>query len=246
MQADGVRIETSITTPSRAVLGLITNWSIMNHSYHRRIFGVLLLASMLAIFPGCIGAVSQLLYVIKGHKMPPAFEGLEGKRIAVVCVSDASAYGPDPLTYSVSNALSVKLARGLKESTIVPVTKIEEWIDTHGWDERDFVELGEGVDVDAVVAIDIASYTIHDGSTLFKGRADVTATVYNIEKEGQIEHHYGPKLFEYPKTGRPAIQTTARQFEALYLGQLVTNLSNQFCEYDKLDSFAADAILNTP
>ena len=205
---------------------------------------MLLLASVLTVFPGCVGAVSQLLYVLKGHSVPAEFGGLEGKKIAVVCVSDASAYGPDPLTYSVSNALSVKLARGLKDSTVVPVSKVEQWIDTNGWDERDFVTLGQGVGVDAVVAVDIADYTIHEGSTLFKGRSDVTATVYNIQKEGQIEHHYGPKIFEFPKTGRPAIQTTDRKFEAMYLGQLVIHLANQFCEHDHLDSFAADAIQN--
>jgi hypothetical protein len=216
----------------------------MNQSFNRRISVMLLLASALLVFPGCLGAVTQLMYVLKGHNVPGEFQGLQGKKIAVVCVSDASAYGPDPLTYSISNALSVKLARGLKGSTVVPVTKVEEWIDTHGWDERDFVALGEGVEVDAVVAIDIASYSIHEGATLFKGRADVTATVYNIEKEGQIDHHYGPKIFEYPKTGRPAIQTTDRQFEAMYLGQLVIHLSNQFCEHDHLDSFASDAIMN--
>ncbi len=205
---------------------------------------MLLLAVALVVFPGCLGAMTQLMYVIKGHTLPASFSGLEKKKIAVVCVSDASAYGPDPLTYSVSNALGIKLARGLKDSSVVPVSKVEEWIDTHGWDERDFVALGEGVGVDAVVAVDIASYTIHDGSTMFKGRADVTATVYNIEKEGQIDHHYGPKIFEYPKTGRPAIQTTDRQFEAMYLGQLVIHLANQFCDHDKLDSFASDAIMN--
>lgn len=204
----------------------------------------LLFASALMVFPGCMGAMSQLLYVLKGHNVPAEYQGLEEKRIAVVCVSDASAYGPDPLTYSVSNALSVKLARGLKESTVVPVSKIEEWIDTNGWDESDFVALGKGLGVDAVVAVEIASYTIHEGSTMFKGKADVTATVYNIAKEGQIEHHYGPQIFEYPKTGRPAIQTTDRQFEAMYLGQLVIHLSNQFCEHDHLDSFATDAIMN--
>ena len=215
----------------------------MNQSFNRRTSVLLLLASALLVFPGC-GAMAQLMYVLKGHNVPAEFQGLEGKKIAVVCVSDASAYGPDPLTYSISNAMSVKLARGLKDSTVVPVTKVEEWIDTHGWDERDFVALGQGVDVDAVVAIDIASYSIHEGATLFKGRADVTATVYNIRNGGQVEHHYGPKIFEYPSAGRPAIQTTDRQFEAMYLGQLVIHLSNQFCEHDHLDSFASDAILN--
>ena len=64
---------------------------------------------------GCTSAISTLMYVIKGHTMPATYGGLEEKKIAVVCISDASAYGPDTLTYTISNALSVKLAQGLDE-----------------------------------------------------------------------------------------------------------------------------------
>lgn len=188
--------------------------------------------------------MSQLMYVIKGTNVPASYAGLNEKRVAVVCVSDASAYGPDPLTYTISNALSVKLARGLKKSMVIPVTKIEQWIDTHGWDQRDFTQLGKGVEADVVVAVDVSSYTIHEGSTMFKGKSDVTVTVYDVEKEGEIDFHYGPKFYEFPKTGRPAIQTTDREFEAMYLGQLVIHLANQFVDHDKMDAFAADAIMN--
>lgn len=193
---------------------------------------------------GCMGVMSQLMYVIKGTNVPASYAGLNEKRVAVVCVSDASAYGPDPLTYTISNALSVKLARGLKKSMVIPVTKIEQWIDTHGWDQRDFTQLGKGVEADVVVAVDVSSYTIHEGSTMFKGKSDVTVTVYDVEKEGEIDFHYGPKFYEFPKTGRPAIQTTDREFEAMYLGQLVIHLANQFVDHDKMDAFAADAIMN--
>ncbi len=194
---------------------------------------------------GCTGVMSQLLYVIKGHTRPAAFQGLEEKRIAVVCISDASAYGPDPLAYTISNALSLKLAQGLKkESVVIPVPVIEQWIDTNGWDQRDFLALGKGVGANSVVVVDVASYTIHEGSTMFKGKSDLTATVYNIDKEGQVEFHYGPKIFEYPTHGRPAIQTSEREFETVYLGQLVLDLAKQFTPHDHLDTFANDAILN--
>lgn len=189
--------------------------------------------------------MSQLLYVIKGHTLPAAYDGLEEKKIAVVCISDASAYGPDTLTYTISNALSIKLAQGLKEdSVIIPVTYTEQWIDTNGWDGRDFLALGKGVGANAVVAVDVQSYSIHEGSTMFKGKSDITATVYNIDKEGQVDFHYGPKLFEYPEYGRPAIQTSEREFETIYLSQLITDLANQFTPHDHMESFANDAILN--
>ena len=210
-----------------------------------RLFLTLLISFGMLSSLGCTSAISTLMYVIKGHTMAAVYDGLEGKKIAVVCVSDASAYGPDTLTYTISNALSVKLAQGLgQKSVVVPVVRIEQWIDTNGWDQRDFLSLGKGLGANAVVAVDLASYTIHDGSTLFKGKSDVTATVYNIDKEGQVDFQYGPKIFEYPKQGRPAIQTNERAFETMYLGQLVIDLAKQFTPHDHLDSFANDAILN--
>jgi len=210
-----------------------------------RLFFTLLITFGLLTSLGCAGAISQLIYVIKGHTVPAAYSGLENKKVAVVCISDASAYGPDPLTYTISNALSVKLAQGLEEeSVIVPVSIVEQWIDTNGWDGRDFQALGEGLGVDAVVAVDMKSYTIYEGSTMFKGKSDITATVYNIAKGGQVDFNYGPKIFEFPTHGRPAIQTTEREFETMYLGQLVLDLAKQFTPHDHLDSFANDAILN--
>lgn len=211
---------------------------------NRLIFTALISIGMLTSL-GCAKTISQLVYVIKGHSAPAAYSGLEEKKIAVVCISDASSYGPDPLTYTISSALSMKLAQGLKEeSVIVPVSRVEQWIDTHGWDGRDFLALGKGLGVDAVVAVDMKSYSIYEGSTMFKGKSDVTATVYNIAKGGQVDFNYGPRIFEYPTHGRPAIQTTEREFETMYLGQLVIDLSNQFTPHDHLESFANDAIMN--
>ena len=192
---------------------------------------------------GCMGAMAQLMYVIKGHQIEPAYGGLEGKRVAVVCVSDASAYGPDTLTYTIAQAVSMKLARSVSDIQVVSPGKIESWIDTHGWNENEFVELGEGIEADMVVAIEVASYSIHEGSTLYKGRSDITATIYDIETGGQVPFVYGPKHFTFPQHGRPAIQTSEREFEALYLAQLTIDIVNQFAPYDKLDNVAADAIM---
>lgn len=201
-----------------------------------------LLAVGLVCQTGCVGALAQLIYTVKGHDVQPNFKGLNGKRVAVVCVSDASAYGPDTLTYTVAQAVGIRLANGLDdESQIIAPSKIEEWRDINNWNETEYVELGKGVDADMVVAIEIASYSLTEGSTLFKGRADVTVTVYDIEKDGQVPYSATPEHFVFPKHGRPAIQTTEREFEAFYLSQLTTMISNHFLVHDKLESFARDA-----
>lgn len=191
---------------------------------------------------GC--ALSHLLYTLKGHQVDPAFAGLDEKRVAVVCVSDNSAYGPDTLTYTMSQMVGIKLANGLKDgSEVIAPVKIEEWIDENDWNETEYVELGKGVEADMVVAIEIASYSLTEGSTLFKGRSDVTVTVYDIEKDGQVPYSTTPTHFVFPKHGRPAIQTTEREFEAFYLAQLTNMIANKFIVHDRLESFANDATM---
>ena len=191
---------------------------------------------------GCVGFLSQVIYTIRGNMIDADFEGLDGKRVAVVCVSDASAYGPDTLTYTVAQAVGIKLANGLEpDSQIIAPSRIEDWIDNNGWNETEYVELGKGVGAEMVVAIEIASYSLNEGSTLFKGRSDVTVTVYDIEKDGQVPYSSTPDHFVFPRHGRPAIQTSEREFEAYYLAQLTTMIANHFMAHDKLESFARDA-----
>ncbi len=192
---------------------------------------------------GCIGALAEILYVIKGHKIPAAYSGLEDKRVAVVCVSDASAYGPDTLTYTVSKVIGMKLAQSVKKIRVVPAHEIENWVDTNGWDETDFVALGKGVNAEVVLAVEISSYSIHEGATIFKGRADVTATVFDVTNGGQVAFVHGPKHFTFPENGRPAIQTTDRQFEAIYLAKLTEHITRQFYDHDMELTVAEDASL---
>jgi hypothetical protein len=193
---------------------------------------------------GCINEMAQLMYIIKGHQVPPKFEGLEGKRVAVLCVSDASAYGPDTLTYTVSRNVGIKIARGVKEVAVIGQRKIESWIDEHGWEESSVVPLGQGVKADVLVVIEIGSYSIHEGATIFKGNADLTVTVYDIEKDGQVSFADGPSIFSFPENGRPAIQTSDRQFEAFFLARLTEHISRLFVAYDRMETFADDAMMN--
>lgn len=191
---------------------------------------------------GCIRQMAQLLYVIKGHQIPAKFPGLEDKRVAVVCISDESAYGPDTLTYTVSKYVCVKLSQGLKKGEIISPVKVENWVDEHGWDPTEVVDLGNDLQADAVLVIEVGSYSIHEGATIFKGRADISTTVYDIEKNGQVTFAHGPEEYTFPKNGRASIQTSDRKFEAFYLARLTDHISKLFIPHDKMESFADDAI----
>ena len=204
--------------------------------------GLVLLMTALIASTGCIGALSQLIYVVKGTNVEPSYKGLEDSTVAVVCVSDASAYGPDILTTTVAQAVAIKMQRTGRDINVIPATTVNDWIDRNGWDERDFANLGEGVGAEKVVAIEIGAYSIHEGSTLYKGRTDLSVTVYDIENGGTIDFLYGPTEYSFPKNGRPAIQTSDRQFEAFFLANLTENIAHQFCPYDRVDQVARDAI----
>ncbi len=201
----------------------------------------ILLLGILVVFPGCVGALAQLIYTIKGHDIDPNYDGLEGKRIAVICLSDDSAYGPDTLTYILSNAVGTRLASKLPAgSEVISPARVEAWIDENGWNESEFVRLGEGIGAEKVVAIEVSSYSLKEGSTLYKGRCDVTVTVHDIEKDGQVPFVFGPEHYVFPRDARPAIQTTEREFEAFYLAQLTNVIANQFIVSDGRDLFASD------
>ncbi|MCH2180365.1 MAG: hypothetical protein MK108_00025 [Mariniblastus sp.] len=192
---------------------------------------------------GCMGGLAQLLYVMKGHKIPAEYSDLEGKRVAVVCISDASAYGPDTLTDTISKLVGMKLQNGVKGIKIIPAKTIEDWADRNTWDETDFYAIGQGVQADVVVGIQIADYSIKEGSTLYQGRCEVTATVFDIENEGQVSYSIGPDEFQFPEQPRPAIQTNDRKFEAVFLAKLTEFISRRFCAYDRLEMVADDASL---
>lgn len=197
---------------------------------------------LLGTLAGC-GTFAQFMYAIKGMEVKAAYPGLKDSRVAVVVVSDASSYGPDSLTRVVGRALGARLSEKVKGITVVSHQTIENWQDTHGWNEIDFVALGKSVKADKVVAIEIDSYSIREGSTMFKGRAMITTSVYDIANEGQIVFNKGPGEYQFPKShGRPAISTNPRQFETAYLSMLVDSIARNFHKHDRTDTVAEDAI----
>ncbi len=205
------------------------------------VFSMALAALLLG---GCIATTAQLLHVIHGLKVKAEYPGLKNSRVAIVCVSDASSYGPNKLTSTVSQALASILAREVKNIEIVPHAEIEHWKDSNGWNEIDFVEIGKGLEADKVVAIEIGSYSIHEGTTMYKGRATVKTTVYDIEQDGSIEFSQGPAEYQFPKShGRPSLSTSEQQFEAVYLGKLVENISRSFYDSERVDAVAEDATI---
>ena len=192
---------------------------------------------------GCIGTLANLFYVLKGHEIPAEYAEFKEQRVAVVVNTKASAYGPDELADTLERFITMKLATNVPDIQIVPEVEIANWFDINGTDSSRLAEMGKSVQADFVLSINLDDYTIREGSTIYKGKSEITIAVVDC-KSGNTTYAVGPDLMEYPRDGRPAIQTNDRKFETFYLAWLSEQIAQQFYKHDANKNFADDAALN--
>ena len=188
---------------------------------------------------GC-GTDAQVLYFVKGHDIPAAYSGFEDKRVAIVVNTESSSFGPDSLSDTMKRYLHLKLATNISSVQIVSDTEVRNWMDLNDSDGSDLVELGKAVGADLVLAVDIDDYRIRQGRTIHKGQADVEVSVVEVAT-GNPTFSYGPEHLEYPENGRPALNTTDRQFQVFYLSWLTERIARNFYKHDGLTDVAEDA-----
>lgn len=214
---------------------------------HRRVLRSVLflgLAVGLASSGGCVGLTAQMLYWIKGgNKIDPEFAGMKGKRVAVVCVSNASAYGPN----SFCSLLERRVGQALKEQgdkiEVVPADDIADWIDSNDWNQMDYREIGRGVKADMVLGLDLANLRLHEGQTLYQGRVTLTATVYDMQDGGKVVFRRTIPDFTFPQNGpRHATEMSEARFRSLFVEVLAKHVAKYFCEYQFEEDFAKDAM----
>jgi hypothetical protein len=200
------------------------------------------LALVLAGNVGCFGIAAQLGWMLWGRYEKAEYDGLKDKRVAVVVVSDASSYGPNVMTKMLATHISTYLNNNVKNIEMINQSEIEKWKDANNWQIADYVELGRALNADRIVAVEISSYSLTEGQTLYKGRANMTVSVYDLEKNGIHSYVRGPENFEFPKThGRPAISSTQQQFESVFLQIMAEDIAKRFYKHEIIDNFAGDA-----
>src|SRR5688500_7645848 len=112
----------------------------MNRSllYAARLSAWLLLASVLASSSGC-AATSLVNYWLNGfHMMDAKFAGLEGKRVAVVCLDGNSLRGPASEANDLAKAVKTTIAYHVPEIQIVRQSEIADWMDSQNQDLTDY------------------------------------------------------------------------------------------------------------
>jgi len=198
-------------------------------------------AILLVSLPGC-GPVATLAWLIHGPEMIPAeFDGLKGKRVAVVCLDANSLSGPGGEADSVAKAVALTLQKHVPDIKMVRQSEVADWLDRQGDDVTDFRDVGRGVKADMVVGIDLLSFNLHEGQTLLKGRSKVGVKVYDMTKGGELVYESAPKEIAWPENGARHVTENEPQFRTNFTYMLADRIARDFYSVELTENFSEDA-----
>jgi hypothetical protein len=212
-------------------------------SRSRVAYGILAVAvGVTVLSSGCVGFMSALGYWSGGGMKEAEYDGLQSKRVAVVCMSSGSGFGPGTDVLLLAQSVGALLRQNVEEIDVVRSDEIADWVDRNDWDEFDYAEVGRGVEADMVVAIELSEFGLYEGQTLYKGRAGLIIRVFDMEKGGeQVFRRTLPEL-AFPANGAyPTTEMSESKFRRAFIQMLAQQAAKYFYDYDMIYDFAGDS-----
>ena len=206
---------------------------------------LLLAAAMLVTSGGCASVLATGIYVLQGGNMvPPECEALEGQRVVVMCRPPSShEYRHAGASRAISTRVSELLVENVKGIDVVNPREVDNWVDESDW--GDFRELAKAVHADKVVYVELASFDLYKGKTLYQGRADVQLTVYDMKQRSNEIWSKPVGEVLYPvNSGIPAQDKPVQQFEREFVEIIADRVAQNFYKHDPNANFADDALAN--
>jgi hypothetical protein len=207
-------------------------------------YGIALLLTLAAVtLPtlGCKSIVTTAAYLINGTDVDADFKDLKGKKVAVVCRPLVT------LQYRDSNAgrdlalqITTLLQQEVPKIQTVDQRKIAKWTDENTWEE--YSEVGKAMKADMVVGIDLESFSIFQGQTLYQGNAEATIRVFDC-------HHGNKQVFDKkeqcvypPSAGVATSERTEATFRREFLVVLANQIARHFYTHDPHADLGQDAM----
>ena len=198
------------------------------------------LALLFPLLAGGCSMITTVAYLVRPENDAPAeFKGLRGKHVAVVCkpiveleFSDASS------ARELASLVGSQLARNVRKSRVIDQREVARWIDENAW--VDYPTLGKSLDADLVVGIDLEEFRMHEGSTLYRGRATANVRVYDVVEKKVL---YEKRIDDFVFPGDSAVPSSDQsesQFRAMFLQVLAGRIARNFHSYDSRATFAEE------
>src|SRR6476660_1180474 len=133
---------------------------------------------------GCVAAtgctlMATAMYVIQGSNTPADFNGLKGKRVAVVCRPVTSLHFRDSsVSRDLAKQVGILLHKNLSRIDLVDQREVFEWADENNWEE--YVDIGKALNADMVVGLELEEFSLFQGQTLYQGKANLKMMVFEV------------------------------------------------------------------
>lgn len=199
-----------------------------------------LLAAAAPFTAGC-STLLTVAYLVQPADMPAEFKGLRGKHVAVVCrpivelqFSDAGS------SRELASLVGSQLEQKLRKTKVIGQQEVARWIDENDW--VDYPTLGKSLDADMVVGIDLEEFRLHEGSTLFRGRATAHVRVYDVADKKVV---FEKRIDDFAFPANTAIPTTDRseaEFRGMFLQIVSQRISRMFHAYESRETFAEESL----
>jgi hypothetical protein len=194
----------------------------------------------LPLSSGCAG-LSQLLYFFQGNRVPAKYAGLKDKKVAVVCVASANGGGPGTEADVLARSVSKILAKEVPGIDVIPQDKVIDWMDKNNWNQIDYKQVGRGLKADHVLAIELGSFTIHEGQTLLRGRAAIGVKVFDMLEKGKLVYDTPGRDIAFPRNGASQVTQSENEFRRLFVWSLAQEIARDFHSYDAVEEVARDS-----
>lgn len=200
------------------------------------VVGVSLLAAI-----GCRSALTTAMYLIRGTDVEPDYQGLKGKRVAVICRPLVSLqYRNANVAHELAQRITILLQQRVPKIKTIDQREVAKWLDENNWEE--YVEVGRALDADMVLGIDLEGFNIFQGQTLYQGKANVTVRVYDCRDEGTVLYEkILPQVVYPPNSAVPTSERTEAQFRREFVSVLADRIARHFYSHDPYEDMALDA-----
>jgi hypothetical protein len=200
----------------------------------------LLVLLAMPLLAGC-STLFTVAYLIQPADMPAEFDGLKGKKVAVVCrpiieleFTDAGS------ARELAGLVGSQIEQNVRRTTVIGQHEVARWIDENAW--VDYQTVGRALAADYVVGIDLEEFRFHEGSTLYRGRAAAQVKVYDLAEKKLV---YQKRIddFAFPANSAiPAADRSEAEFRGMFLQMLSVQVSRLFHAYESREVFAEDSL----
>ena len=193
--------------------------------------------AVMLLATGC-SLVPTIAYIIKPEDTPAEFDGLSGKRVAVICRATSLDYTQPTIGREMAVQVGALLAKNGHKIEVVDERELADWIDKHDW--QNYAEVGRALKADMVVGIDIDRFETSRGSTLLQGQADVRLSVHDIKKNLVVWHKSPARITTPPNMLDTGSTVHEEEFRRRFISMVSDRIAHHFYDYDSRKQFAAD------